>query len=63
MENNNVEITNDDLAFKQAMDRKIQESFSPTSANASEQAAAQKLREMNKKLPSWNLEPPYTFLK
>lgn len=28
-----------------------------------ESADAEKLREMNKKLPQWSLEPPRTFLK
>lgn len=54
---------NDDLEFEKMMEEKLKDNFGPTSASGSEQATAQKLKEMNKKLPSWNLEPPYTFLK
>lgn len=54
---------NEEFDFEKMMEERIQDTYAPTSASASEQAAQQKLKEMNKKLPSWNLEPPYTFLK
>lgn len=48
--------------FESMMEAKIRENFiepAPSGATASND----RLREMNKKLPSWSLEPPYSFLK
>ena len=54
--------TTQDQDFEAMMEQRIRENFSaPAQAGAS--ASNERLREMNKKLPSWDLEPPYSFLK
>ena len=54
--------TTQDQDFEAMMAQRIRENFSaPAQAGAS--APNERLKEMNKKLPSWNLEPPYSFLK
>ena len=54
--------TTQDQDFEAMMEQRIRENFSaPAQAGAS--ATNERLKEMNKKLPSWNLEPPYSFLK
>lgn len=51
-----------DMDFEQMMEQRIRENFTaPAQAGAT--AGNERLREMNKKLPSWSLEPPYSFLK
>lgn len=51
-----------DLEFEQMMQERIRANFTaPAKAGAS--AGNERLKEMNKKLPSWSLEPPYSFLK
>lgn len=50
-----------DLEFEQMMQQRIKNNFS--TADNSEAATDERLKAMNKKLPSWNLEPPYNFLK
>ena len=48
--------------FEAMMEARIRENFaSPADSGAS--ASNDRLREMNKKLPEWSLEPPYSFLK
>ena len=34
-----------------------------TDVNAADDANSQRLKEVNKKLPDWNLEPPMNFIK
>ena len=46
----------------QMMQQRIQTNFQ-TPAAGKAGAANERLQEMNKKLPSWSLEPPYSFLK
>ena len=54
--------TTQDQDFEAMMEQRIRENFSaPAQAGAS--ATNERLKEMNKKLPSWNLEPPYSSLK
>lgn len=53
---------NQDQEFEQMMEERIRQNFNaPAQAGAS--ATNERLKEMNKKLPSWSLEPPYSFLK
>ncbi len=60
MSNDQKEMQNQD--FEAMMEERIRQNFSaPAQAGAS--ASNERLREMNKKLPSWSLEPPYSFLK
>ena len=48
--------------FESMMGARIRDNFSaPAQSGAS--ASNDRLREMNKKLPAWSLEPPYSFLK
>lgn len=48
--------------FESMMEERIRENFNtPVQSGAS--ASNDRLREMNKKLPSWSLEPPFSFLK
>lgn len=54
---------NDDLDFEAMMQEKIRDNFGEAAADNSDRATDERLREMNKKLPSWNLEPPLKFLK
>lgn len=52
----------EEMDFEQMMQQRIQSNFQqPASGKAG--AANERLKEMNKKLPSWSLEPPYSFLK
>lgn len=51
---------NDDLDFEAMMQEKVKEyEMEDNSAKATDE----RLKEMNKKLPSWNLEPPMKFLR
>lgn len=48
--------------FEQTMMQRIQDNFAvPGSSNI--EISDERLKEMNKKLPEWSLEPPYSFLK
>ena len=57
-ENNNPLMEN----FESMMEERIRENFN-TPAQSGASASNDRLREMNKKLPSWSLEPPFSFLK
>ena len=48
--------------FDAMMEARIRDNFK-TPAQSGATASNERLREMNKKLPSWSLEPPYSFLK
>lgn len=51
-----------DQEFEEMMEQRIRDNFAaPQKEN--EDFSDERLKEMNKKLPSWSLEPPYTFLK
>lgn len=52
----------EDQDFETMMEQRIRENFS-TPAQVGTSATNERLKEMNKKLPDWNLEPPYSFLK
>ena len=59
MSNEQKEMQNQD--FEEMMEQRIRQNFSaPAQAGAS--ASNERLK-MNKKLPAWSLEPPYSFLK
>lgn len=60
MSNEQKEMQNQD--FEEMMEQRIRQNFSaPAQVGAS--ASNERLKEMNKKLPAWSLEPPYSFLK
>ena len=52
----------DGFDFEAMMEARIRENFN-TPAQSGASASNERLREMNKKLPSWSLEPPFSFLK
>lgn len=54
-ENNNA--TNNELSFEE----RISANFG--GANTSSSATSERLKEVNKKLPNWDLEPPMNFIK
>ena len=53
---------NQDMEFEQMMEQRIRDNFAATNADTVE-ISDERLKEMSKKLPSWSLEPPYSFLK
>lgn len=51
---------NEEMDFETMMEQRLQENF----ADAGKvDVSNERLKEMNKKLPSWSLEPPYSFLR
>jgi hypothetical protein len=51
-----------DLEFERMMEQRLRDTFN-VSDGGSMEIADERLKEMSKKLPSWSLEPPYSFLK
>ena len=49
------------MDFEAMMEQRIQSNF--TAPGQKVDVSNERLKEMNKKLPSWSLEPPYSFLK
>lgn len=50
-----------DTEFEKMMEQRINDSFrTPVQGGG---VSDERLKEMNKKLPGWSLEPPYSFLK
>lgn len=45
------------------LEQRIQENFGTENTGSSYDVSDERLKEMNKKLPSWSLEPPFSFLK
>lgn len=59
----NEEMMNqEDMEFEAMMEQRIQAHFTDADQSKTD-VSSEKLKEMNKKLPSWSLEPPYSFLK
>ena len=54
-ENNNMELG--DL-----LEQRIQENFGSPDTGTYD-VSDERLKEMNKKLPAWSLEPPFSYLK
>lgn len=50
------------LELGEMLEQRIQENFGADGNNKYE-VSDERLKEMNKKLPSWSLEPPFSFLK
>lgn len=51
-----------DQDFEHMMEQRIRDNFTAPQ-NEKADFSDERLNEMNKKLPSWSLEPPYSFLK
>jgi hypothetical protein len=50
------------LELGEMLEQRIQENFSSSEGNTYD-VSDERLKEMNKKLPNWSLEPPFSFLK
>lgn len=50
------------LELGDILEQRIQENFGSSDAGTFD-VSDERLKEMNKKLPSWSLEPPFSFLK
>jgi hypothetical protein len=59
---NRTNSNDQDLDFEQMMEQRIRDNFAAPQ-KADSDFSDERLKEMNKKLPSWSLEPPYSFLK
>lgn len=53
---------NEDMEFEQMMEQRLHDNFSEFNKDNVE-ISDERLKEMSKSLPSWSLEPPYSFLK
>lgn len=61
MANENIK-NNEEMDFEQMMEQRIQANFAGANKQSAD-ASNERLKEMNKKLPSWSLEPPYSFIR
>ena len=61
-EEQTTEAKQDDLDFETLMKQRLQENFG-VSEDSGMEFSTQKLSEIKKRLPDWDLEPPATFLK
>ncbi len=50
------------LELGDLLEKRIMENFGSTDTGTYD-VSDERLKEMNKKLPSWSLEPPFSFLK
>lgn len=53
---------NDNLDMGDMLEQRIMENFADDNI-AEVEVSDERLKEMNKKLPEWSLEPPFSFLK
>lgn len=53
---------NINLEMNELLEQKIQETFGG-SDNGGYDVSDERLKEMNKTLPAWSLEPPFSYLK
>ena len=53
---------NTNLEMNELLEQKIQETFA-NSEDGGYDVSDDRLKEMNKTLPAWSLEPPFSFLK
>jgi hypothetical protein len=54
--------------LENSLEEKLRQNYSmqqdqAQQSNSESDMSNERLRDMNKKLPSWSLEPPYSFLK
>lgn len=55
-------INKEEMDFETMMEQRLQANFTDV-GKANADVSNERLKEMNKKLPSWSLEPPYNFLR
>ncbi|MGM9899553.1 MAG: hypothetical protein ACI32E_03100 [Bacilli bacterium] len=58
----NVDTSSDNVDTSSAIDNDILSNFGDIETE-NDLAEKEKLEELNKKLPSWSIEPPHTFVK
>lgn len=58
----NDTMMQDELDFEAMMEQRMSV-FADNEGGESVSVTNERLQELNKKLPSWSLEPPYSFLK
>ena len=56
----NTQDTN--AEFEQMMEQRLRD-YTQSSGAQNVEISDERLKEMSKKLPSWSLEPPYSYLK
>lgn len=56
------EENKNEMNFEDMMEKRLQENFAEAKGSQMD-VSNERLKEMNKKLPSWSLEPPYNFLR
>lgn len=59
---NNITPEVQDEDFETMMQRRLEANFGAPQQSGVE-ITDERLKEMNKKLPEWSLEPPYSFLR
>lgn len=52
-----------DEMFDEMFNQGVKQEFSQNQGSKGYDVSDERLREMNKRLPAWNLEPPYSSLK
>lgn len=62
MTNENENKSTNEMSFEEMMEQRIQKNFVSPNKDSVD-VSNERLKEMSKKLPSWSLEPPYSFLK
>lgn len=55
-------MNKEEMDFESMMEQRLQANFTEA-GKSNVDVSNERLREMNKKLPSWSLEPPYNFLR
>ena len=55
-------INKEEMDFETMMEHRLQANFTDV-GKANADVSNERLKEMNKQLPSWSLEPPYNFLR
>lgn len=55
-------MNNEQMDFETMMEERLQANFAGAGKGNTD-VSNERLKEMNKKLPSWSLEPPYNFLR
>lgn len=57
-----TENVKDEIGLDELMEQRLRDNFGH-GKNEAVDISDERLKEMNKKLPEWSLEPPYSFLK
>lgn len=55
-------MNKEEMDFEAMIEQRLQANFAEANQPKAD-VSNERLKEMNKKLPSWSLEPPYNFLR